>query len=48
MKTRHVTILLTLGFAIAHTLHADVKLPPVISDHMVIQRDVAAPIWGTA
>lgn len=48
MKTRHLPILLTLGFAIAHTLHADVKLPPIISDHMVIQRDVAAPIWGTA
>ncbi|MBI3881698.1 MAG: hypothetical protein HY301_16740 [Verrucomicrobia bacterium] len=27
---------------------ADVKLPPVISDHMVLQHDVAAPIWGTA
>jgi sialate O-acetylesterase len=25
-----------------------VKLPPVISDHMVLQRDIAAPIWGTA
>ena len=27
---------------------ADVKLPPVISDHMVLQRDAAVPIWGTA
>ena len=27
---------------------ADVTLPPVISDHMVLQRDVAAPIWGVA
>ncbi len=27
---------------------AEVKLPPVISDHMVLQRDVPAPIWGTA
>jgi sialate O-acetylesterase len=27
---------------------ADVKLPPIISDHMVLQRDVSAPIWGEA
>ena len=27
---------------------ADVTLPPIISDHMVLQRDVAAPIWGVA
>ncbi len=29
-------------------LRADVKLPPVFSDHMVLQRDVPAPVWGTA
>lgn len=28
--------------------HADVKLPNVISDHMVLQADRAVPIWGTA
>lgn len=27
---------------------ADVKVPPVFSDHMVLQRELAAPIWGTA
>ncbi len=27
---------------------ADVKLPPVLSSHMVLQRDAAVPIWGTA
>lgn len=27
---------------------ADVTLPPVISDHMVLQRDAAAPVWGVA
>ncbi len=27
---------------------ADVKLPPVIGDHMVLQRDRAVPIWGWA
>ena len=27
---------------------ADIKLPPAISDHMVLQREMPAPIWGTA
>lgn len=29
-------------------LHAEVTLPPAISDHMVLQRDTTVPIWGTA
>jgi sialate O-acetylesterase len=29
-------------------VRADVKLPPFFSDHMVLQRDAKAPIWGTA
>ena len=33
-----------LGFA----ARADVTLPPVISDHMVLQRDAPAPVWGSA
>lgn len=27
---------------------ADVKLPPVLSSHMVLQREAAVPVWGTA
>lgn len=27
---------------------ADVKLPPVLSSHMVLQRETAVPVWGTA
>src|SRR5262245_52266318 len=27
---------------------AEVKLPPVLSSHMVLQRDMPVPIWGTA
>src|SRR5438309_1829176 len=27
---------------------ADVRLPKIISDHMVVQRDAAVPIWGWA
>ena len=29
-------------------VRADVTLPPFFSDHMVLQRDGKAPIWGTA
>ncbi len=27
---------------------ADIKLPAFFSDHMVLQRDLPAPVWGTA
>jgi sialate O-acetylesterase len=27
---------------------ADVKLPAVIGDHMVLQREIEAPVWGWA
>ena len=42
------SVIAVVSFALSTTLHAEVKLPPIISDHMVLQRDVAAPIWGTA
>ncbi|MBL9134065.1 MAG: hypothetical protein JNG86_22825 [Verrucomicrobiaceae bacterium] len=38
----------TLALFLATTAHAEVKLPAIISDHMVLQRDFAAPVWGTA
>ncbi len=39
-----------VALVLAHSvaIHAEVTLPPVISDHMVLQRNIAAPIWGTA
>jgi len=30
------------------TAHASVTLPRVLDDHMVLQRDIPVPIWGTA
>ncbi|MCE9533543.1 MAG: sialate O-acetylesterase [Planctomycetes bacterium] len=32
----------------ASTTRADVKLPPVLGSHMVLQREMLVPIWGTA
>jgi sialate O-acetylesterase len=44
MKT---TILLS-SFVMLTVAEAKVELPPIISSHMVLQRDMAVPIWGTA
>jgi sialate O-acetylesterase len=34
--------------AFTATLQADVKLPAIIGDHMVLQRDAKVPLWGWA
>ncbi|HJT78545.1 MAG TPA: sialate O-acetylesterase, partial [Gemmataceae bacterium] len=34
--------------ALAAPARADVRLPKVFSDHMVLQRDAAVPVWGWA
>ena len=39
---------LLLGLFVALTLQADVRLPAVFSDHMVLQRGNVAPVWGWA
>jgi sialate O-acetylesterase len=44
------TAALTVALLLACTAHAadDLKLPALFSDHMVLQRDVPVPVWGTA
>jgi sialate O-acetylesterase len=37
-----------LGALVASSAYADVKLPAVFANHMVVQRDVPVPVWGTA
>ena len=37
-----------LAVVVATTAAAAVKLPKVIDSHMVLQREMAVPIWGTA
>jgi sialate O-acetylesterase len=34
--------------AVAGVCRADVKLPAIFGDHMVVQRGVKIPVWGTA
>ena len=38
-------LVLSLGIA---TLQADVKLPAIFGDHMVLQQGIKLPVWGTA
>lgn len=33
---------------VAGSARADVKLPAIFGDHMVLQRDTTVPVWGTA
>ncbi len=42
-----VVILLLLAVASSH-VRADVKVPALFADHMVLQRDLANPVWGWA
>jgi sialate O-acetylesterase len=44
----HCAIFLGGFLAIASNLHADVKLPAIFGDHMVLQQDGKIPVWGTA
>ncbi len=39
---------LALAFGCTASLRAEVKLPGVFSDHMVLQREQKLPVWGTA
>jgi sialate O-acetylesterase len=50
MKRRLRSFLLLLSFALvaANTARADVKLPALISDGMVLQQEMAVPLWGWA
>ncbi len=41
-------IILCLGIVGAASIDADVRLPEVFGDHMVLQRGMRIPIWGSA
>lgn len=46
MKSLRALLCLSLFFSAQ--LRADVTVPPVFSDHAVLQHGVAVPVWGTA
>src|SRR5271165_5150775 len=41
-------LVLAAGLAVASPASANVTLPHVFGDHMVLQRDQALPVWGWA
>ncbi|MBL9200150.1 MAG: sialate O-acetylesterase [Opitutaceae bacterium] len=45
---KHLRLLSLFAVLSAAALRADVRLPAVISNHMVLQRDAVVPIWGWA
>jgi sialate O-acetylesterase len=48
-KSTHFTASVLLLILVAVSpLHAEIKMPAFFSDGMVLQRDTAAPLWGTA
>lgn len=46
LMMKHLSLLAFL--AALSTGHAAVKLPSIFTDHMVLQRDKAVPVWGKA
>ncbi len=44
----HPLLCTLVGALLASGAYADVKLPAVFNNHMVLQRDVPVPVWGTA
>jgi sialate O-acetylesterase len=50
MKPATRSLLAALAFTLAGltNLHADVRLPAIFSEHMVLQRDANVPVWGWA
>lgn len=48
MLTRRLLLLAGLAALAAPAARADVKLHPLFSDNMVLQRDAAVFVWGTA
>ncbi|MHB8653630.1 MAG: hypothetical protein ACYDA9_07110 [Terriglobia bacterium] len=48
VKSQQIFRIAALVFAIALCAHAEVTLSPLISNHMVIQRNLPVHIWGMA
>ncbi len=47
-KLVHNALLVVVLLALVSTASAAVRLPAVFSDHMIVQRDQAVPVWGWA
>ncbi|MDR1145836.1 MAG: sialate O-acetylesterase [Verrucomicrobiales bacterium] len=45
---QRLILLLAAGLSLAAVARADVKLPAIFGDHMVLQQDIKIPVWGQA
>jgi sialate O-acetylesterase len=45
---RRSSLAIAAGIVFATLAHADVKLPNIFGDHMVLQRQMKIPVWGKA
>ncbi len=48
MRSNRTLLLAIAGLITPAFAHADVKLPAVFSDNMILQRNSQLPVWGTA
>jgi len=48
MKKLSIVLSICSVFAFCAAVFAEVKPSPLFSDHMVLQRDMPVPVWGTA
>jgi len=48
MRFPALFLFLGLGLGAVAGARADVRLPAIFGDHMVLQQDVRLPVWGTA
>lgn len=48
LRACHPPLALLVAFLVSSSCLADVKLPAVFSDHMVLQQGIDLPFWGTA
>ena len=48
MKTAVRCVLFTVVCSIAQVASAEVRLPPIFDHHMILQRQLPVPVWGTA
>ncbi len=48
MKSKSIAMAALVSLLSAGVLRADVKLPAIFGDHMVLQRGQKVPFWGTA
>jgi sialate O-acetylesterase len=48
MRIVSASLVAVVAATVASAVRADVKLPAIISDHMVVQSEASVPIWGWA